>query len=250
MANKSVTACECGSWHLAIWDKNNPDASKIHVPWSCRSWRHKGECQRWKGGQDFARVAYAISRFADWTYLVLTFAHNDWINPFDQYVAGKNMWSMLRKRITRRYGPFKYIQTWERNKGGGAHVNVVISNRNLYSACSFSYANLLYTFLEPAAVACGFGCKTWVECMYGDDSMAGYLTKLSRELVGAQHKDQVPYDAPPHFRRIRASQKTLPPPHKSELTGELLHCRLDGWEMYSETQRVECFKELRKAVMV
>ena len=53
--------------------------------------------------------------------------------------------------------------------------------------------------------------------------MAGYLTKLARELTGAGVKSQVPVNAPRHFRRIRASAKLLPPRKKNpDITG-ILH---------------------------
>jgi len=58
--------------------------------------------------------------------------------------------------------------------------------------------------------------------------MAGYLTKLSRELVDANGKGQIPYDAPPHFRRLRASRGVLPKPHKSNLTGWLVTLPMDN----------------------
>jgi hypothetical protein len=54
------------------------------------------------------------------------------------------------------------------------------------------------------------------------NAMAGYLVKLARELTGAAVKDQVPVNAPSHFRRLRASQGLLPPPYKNpEITGAL-----------------------------
>lgn len=76
------------------------------------------------------------------------------------------------------------------------------------------------------AVAVGFGFRTWVEPLRpgAELTLAGYLTKLSRELTGAGFKDQVPVNAPPHFRRLRASRKLLPKPfHRKGWTGILVH---------------------------
>lgn len=53
--------------------------------------------------------------------------------------------------------------------------------------------------------------------------MAGYLVKLARELTGSARKDQVPVDAPSHFRRLRASRGLLPAAFtgSGEYTGEM-----------------------------
>jgi hypothetical protein len=69
----------------------------------------------------------------------------------------------------------------------------------------------------------GFGWRCWGEQLSGkSEAIAGYLTKLSRELTGAGPKGQIPIDAPRHFRRLRASRKTLPPRRKSDWTGRLV----------------------------
>jgi hypothetical protein len=57
--------------------------------------------------------------------------------------------------------------------------------------------------------------------------MAGYLVKLARELVGADNKSQIPWDAPPHFRRLRATRGLLPPVHKSGMCGYLVFTPAD-----------------------
>lgn len=239
MVNKSVIACECGAWHLQVWDPLNPSETNKHIPWSCRSWRHEGPCRRWKGSQDFARVAEGMKRLRHWTYVVLTFAQKDWPDKWEQYRAGVVLWSRLRKRFVRKWGKINYIQTWERHKKGGCHVNVAIANSALYSATMEDFRKVKTKWLEPHATSVGFGVRTWIEPIEGTQGMAGYLTKLSRELTGAEGKEQIPEDAPPHFRRIRASQKTLPPPNKSNLTGKMRFCTLESWEQSSQSQRVQ-----------
>ncbi len=236
--NKSVLSCEAASWHLEIWDPEKKNPTPKHLPWACRSWRHKGDCRRWKGAQDFARVAWAIKKYGDWVYLVLTFDPANIPEPRDQYRKGVELWAKLRKRITREYGQMRYIQTWEKFQRGGAHVNIIVNNENFFARACQDWQGLRRHWVEPAAVACGFGFRTWVEPVDGIDSMAGYLTKLSRELTGAGEKNQIPTDAPAHFRRIRASQKTLPPPLKSDLTGRLRFCSLDAWVSRSPGERL------------
>lgn len=235
--NKSVLACAHGDWHLQIWDKENPQGTTRHIPWSCRSWRHPGECRRWKGSQDFARVAEAMKSSPKWSYLVLTFAQGEWPDKWLQYKSGVSLWAKMRKRITRRYGPMEYIQTWERHKKGGAHVNVIIKNNVLFDQLEGDFKKVLREFMKPAAIECGFGWRTWVDTVYGREGMAGYLTKLSRELTGADGKDQIPEDAPPHFRRIRASRKTLPPIKRTDLTGIMRFCPLESWVGLSQEEK-------------
>ena len=136
----------------------------------------------------------------------------------------------------------RYIQTWERHQRGGAHVNIILHNENFFAKACENWQSLRRHWVEPSAVACGFGFRTWVEPVDGTDSMAGYLTKLSRELTGSGEKNQIPIDAPAHFRRIRASQKTLPPPLKSGLTGRLRFCSLEAWVARSPSERLAMSK--------
>ncbi len=236
--NQSVLACSSLEWHLEIWDPEASHPIPKHLPWSCRSWRHKGECRQWKGAQDFARVAYAIKKWGDWVYIVLTFDPSRIPDPKDQYKKGVELWSKLRKRMVREYGAMRYIQTWERFQRGGAHVNLIVNNDNFFQLACENWQSLRRTWLEPHAVASGFGFRTWVEPVDGTDGMAGYLTKLSRELTGSGEKNQIPIDAPAHFRRIRSSQRTLPPPLKSKLTGRLRFCSLQAWLAHSPTERL------------
>jgi hypothetical protein len=68
-----------------------------------------------------------------------------------------------------------------------------------------------------------FGKISYCEAMKDGTRMAGYLTKLAKELTGAGVKHQVPVNAPRHFRRIRASIGLLPPRYKDpEITGRLI----------------------------
>lgn len=219
---KYVDACQGSMWHLRVWPPASPEDA-VHVPFRCRSWRHCGECREWKGAQDWCRVRDAVAKRTDWVYLVLTYDPKDWRDWRDQYKGSLPIWGKLQKRITREYGRFDYIQTWERHLRGGLHVNLLIGNAGIHAACVKNWKSWRRSWLEPTAVECGYGLRTWVELFRCGtaDAMAGYLTKLARELTGASQKGQIPIDAPPHFRRLRASRGLLPPAIKSDWTGEL-----------------------------
>jgi len=138
------------------------------------------------------------------------------------YKAGK-CWDVARKRLVRLYGPIAYVQTLERHKKGGCHVNVVMGNERLADLVEKDWRAWRRSVLIPLATDCGFGPVAWVErCDKASGRLAGYVTKLANELTGAQGKSQIPEDAPPHFRRIRASRGLLPPVAHSELTGQLV----------------------------
>jgi len=218
-----VKACEFCDWHIVVHPPGDPENSR-RVPYKCRSWRHAGDCRLWKGAQDFARCKEAIATRPDWTYIVLTFPQREWPDKTALYKAGCSMWSKLRLRLRRRWGELAYIQTWERHANGGAHVNVLVGNPLIHISCTSDRRSWRRYELEPMAVACGFGKRTYVEVLRqgSGDSMAGYLVKLARELTGASVKSQIPVDAPPHFRRLRASQGLLPRPVKSGLTGHMV----------------------------
>lgn len=232
-------ACAAGDWHLQVWDPKKPAETQCRIPYQCRSWRHQGECRQWKAQQDFSRVSEAMQIHGPWVYIVLTFAQADWPDKWAQYRAGLNLWAKLRKRFTREWGKIKYIQTWERHKKGGAHVNIVLANERFHEACCNNWRAVRRDWLEPNAVACGFGFRTWLEPFYDDSDLAKYIAKLSQEVTGSGVKNQVPEDAPPHFRRIRASARTLPPVAKSEYTGRLVFAPIGMYLQGSAGQQSE-----------
>jgi hypothetical protein len=163
-----------------------------------------------------------------WVYLVLTFDPSKWASPWESYKGAVRCWDRLRKRLTRRYGRIEYIQTWERHQSGWPHANLVIRNAAIAAAVDKDADAWNHRILRPAAVGCGFGYKTWAEGIRNRDATAGYLVKLSRELVDADGKGQVPVNAPKNFRRLRASRGLLPPVYKNnDYTGRLLQVPAD-----------------------
>jgi hypothetical protein len=217
-----VECCERCLWHLRLWKPGQEDKVS-RVPYRCRSWRHPGECCLWKGAQDYARVKAAIEKRRDWVYLVLTYAQSEWPDWKQQYLASCRIWAALHKRMKRKFGPCDYIQTWERHGAGGLHCNVLLGNREIAAIVREDFRPWRRYWLRPNAIECGFGKVTYVTAFrHGTaNAMAGYLTKLARELIGAGSKGQIPFDAPRHFRRLRASRKLLPQIIKSDMTGSL-----------------------------
>lgn len=211
--SKSVSMCETGSHYFILRDPAKPK-KLIFKPFRCKSWRHGGSCQRFRGAQDFVRVSDGIlSRGDRWVYLVLTFARPVGFTAWDAYLDGVRRWQKLNQRLGRRFGPIEYVQTWEKHQKGFPHVNVVIHNRAIWESCQGDGWRSWRQELIPHLLETGFGRVVHVEPLRPDTGagLAGYLTKLSRELTGAGPKNQTPIDAPPNFRRLRASQGLLPP---------------------------------------
>lgn len=227
-----IHACATGRWHLKLWKRDGKDPSLLSLPYHCQSWRHEGDCRAYCGACDFARVSAAMSEHVDWSLLVLTYPRGPWPRKrmSELFRFGLVSWSRLRKRLKTEIGDFGYIQTWEVHRDKYPHVNIALTNLHAlrYSRQdSRMKDSWKQTWLEPNAMACGFGGICCHKPIRDEVGMAGYLTKLSMELTGAAKKDQVPVNAPRHFRRLRASRGMLPPRAKSEeYTGKLVRERL------------------------
>lgn len=236
-----VEACEFQKWHLML-SKVLEDGEILPEEayrYKCRSWRHAGECCKWKGQQDYARIAAAVETRDDWVYVVLTFAQQEWPDWKSQYVESYPYWSAMRLRLTRLIGKFPYIQTWERHRKDGIHVNILIGSAELRKGCYYALKKpfkewrWFHDDIERNAKAVGFGWVHWAQPMREGthEGMAGYLTKLAKELTGASAKGQIPWDAPRHFRRLRASRGLLPPITKTGMIGRMVYCKHpDDWE--------------------
>lgn len=226
-----VDACEHGTWHLMLSEVADDGEILEEKPYQyrCRSWRHAGPCRAEKGAQDFKRIEHALLQRDDWSFCTLTFKQSEWWDWKEQYQQSCPMWSAVRCRLNRKYGKCPYIQTWERHKKGGLHVHINIASEQLCADCYYDdtdqnspfWAN---DFLRDAAVACGFGPRHWAEPlrMGTQERMSRYLVKVARELIDGGGKDQIPFDAPPHFRRLRASRGVLPPVDKGNWTGRMV----------------------------
>jgi hypothetical protein len=110
-------------------------------------------------------------------------------------------------------------------------VNVLIGNTRFWEAACEDWRGLRREWLKPNLEEVGFGPIAWLEPMRDASKMAGYLTKLAQELTGSNVKNQTPVSAPPHFRRLRSSNGTLPPIHTDpDTAGRLWQCPLETME--------------------
>jgi hypothetical protein len=176
--------------------------------------------------------------------------------------AGQRWDGALRKRLQRRYGRVLYLQTWEQHRDGTPHLNVVLGGDSLmedvdgqgYSPPRWSKtkrrsvaAPRWRRWWREQAIACGFGKVTWAERLWSPsegaerpaDGLAAYLVKLAHsldlvdgrrnpldasagELTRSDAKEQTPIAAPKGFRRLRSSQRLLPPREaKGEYSGTI-----------------------------
>jgi hypothetical protein len=213
VALKSVEMCESGS-HMMVLHKRGEPGPPVLCAFRCGSWRHEGTCRQWKGAQDFVRARDAmLSRGPHWVYLVLTLDRRAFASPFAAYVALCRQFQKLNQRLSYLYGPVEYILTVEAHQSGFPHLNVVIHNESIWELCEGDRWRSWRQVLIKIAVAVGFGRVLHVSPLWDGEAarMAGYFVKLSSELTGAGVKNQVPVNAPPHFRRLRASRGLLPP---------------------------------------
>lgn len=171
---------------------------------------------------------------------MLTFPQASWPDKWALYKAGLSIWAKLRKRITAEFGRFRYVQTWERHQRGGAHLNVVICSEAFRAACKKRGGEWRHTWLAENLESVGFGWFYGIKPMYSAAGLAGYLTKLARELTGAGVKNQIPIDAPPHFRRLRASRDTLPPVMRGQMTGCLCFSPIKFWARFGALIKPSC----------
>lgn len=219
---KSINACEEGSWSVLTWKKEDGSNPQVK-PFRCRSWRHEGDCRRECAACDFARILSAVESHRYWSYMVYTYPAGEWPNVAELFRAGVIHWSRMRKRLVQRYGEIKYIQTWEIHRSGYPHVNVIVSNKKLWESLNQDWFYESNRVLQPMAYQVGFGERFWVETVKSRAKMSSYLNKLAMELTSTGKFNQIPINAPRHFRRLRASRKLLPPRMKSdEITGCLM----------------------------
>lgn len=164
-------------------------------------------------------------------YCVLTFARDSFDGDYARAYRGMlHSWAQLRKRFVRQWGKIEYVCVAERHQDGWPHVNLLIRNERLAAACADGgWKRVRSRWLEPAAKACGFGFRTWIEPQRSE-AIATYLVKLAGEM-GKQ--SQVPLDAPRHFRRLRGSRGFLPPkPKDPDLTGRLWRKEIEEVEQW------------------
>lgn len=245
----SVRTCEAGSASLLIWqgEAGNSDRSPQAAPYRCHSWRCK-VCGWAVAREDFRRVEAAAHSRDRWLYGVLTFDPRDFAGDRDAaFIEAGRLWDKrLRRAIERQFDRLDYVQTWERHpRTGWPHVNLLFRSDALLKHVDalglerrpvphgrrprFSLFTRWRRDFRAAAMRSGFGRMVWLEVVQDRRGMAHYLAKVAQEFTGSAAKDgdQRPFQAPPHFRRLRASRGLLPPrqrivweKHVDQRTGE------------------------------
>ena len=204
------------------WPRDHPEKAKVRS-FKCRAWRHEGECAKWKGAQDFRRIEGAFKKNpGSWVYMVFTFDRKDWFNEFDAYKCLYSCWDKFRKRFERKFGKFQYICLCEKHRDGFPHINILIRNEKFAELCNENWRGVKSDWVEPHAMASGFGLNSYVEPVRDSSAMAGYCVKLLATIGEVSKLSQAPVNAPKNFRRLRASRGILPPPIKNpNITGAL-----------------------------
>lgn len=253
-----VRACRDKRWHIATWKYDTktgelftPVDAPRRTPFRCRSWRHDGECRRWRAAQNYSRVYEALCGAGNdsVSFVVLTLDPSQWKSRFDAFRELRERWRPLMKALRRTFQVFdedgklvedvQYVSTVEVHRSGWPHLNVIIVSKRfaqLVARGSTKKSGPGHAWLVKHARACGFGYLATCETAKSRGAVAGYCVKLAGNVEQAAEKtadgrlvgeavkfSQVPEEAPAHFRRIRSSVRFLPPPMKFEgITGELV----------------------------
>jgi hypothetical protein len=236
---KSVEACAAGAWRLQLWRPGELDSGWREVSYRCRSWRHDGQCRQERAALDFRRISEAVEDCDPeaLVYCVLTFARTPGLDPYEAFEALFRSWRRLYFSMRRDWPGLRYVATVESHRSGHPHVNVLLDCRELADAVRAHASAHPSWSREGCAVHCGrellgghlaragFGQRVWVEVPRTRDGIVGYTAKLARLASEAGKFCQVPMDAPPRFRRLRASRGFLPPVRcrgSGEVTGRLV----------------------------
>lgn len=237
-----VQACAANAWHVHTWKQSavtGEISNEKRSPYRCHSWRHEGDCRRWRAAQNFARVSKALEphRPQNVVMMVLTLDPAEWKDRWEAFAELSRCWSSLRKAITRAYGDNDWVGTVEVHRSGWPHMNVVMVSPQLGDAVAHDAKGTL-EWLKRHAVSCGFGWRCSIEQASSKRAVAGYIVKVAGEIESAASPDadgrmvgevvklsQLPVESKRHFRRLRSSVKFLPPPFKNtdpEITGALV----------------------------
>lgn len=232
-----IHACHDSSWHLKLTHLKT--GKTVRAPFRCRSWRHAGQCRYLKANADGLRISRALEREeAPLCFLVLTVDPKDWRDTTSAYIGLQRLFQALIRDVRKDWGPTRYVNVIEQHGSRWPHLNVVLAGdiglHVSYDAGSWNpddraprggtwqHAPSSWpsrSRLNEIATKAGFGIRIWVEPIRSKRATAMYIGKLSGEL---SKSNQVPLEAPTHFRRLRSSLRFLPAPDPSDWTGILL----------------------------
>ncbi len=124
-----MRACRDNAWTLCTWARGESWGKVHRQPARCRSWRHEGDCARWRASVDWRRMKDAFEPYPaqDCVLLVLTLARAEspdpptdeelerWGSPDQAWPELGNMLAKFLKRLNRMqcrecgcYGPVTY----------------------------------------------------------------------------------------------------------------------------------------------
>jgi hypothetical protein len=227
-----VVACLEEKWHLRLFNKDTQEV--LRIPYRCNSWRCS-KCGGKIARRDYRRTFEAFNRHEQWAFMVLTldvdsFKKRNLSNQFAYKIINYNL-VKLRQRIERKYGSFDFVRVVERTPSNSfPHVNVVFHCKELFEQFQDDDQILKWNkrWLTGNAKQCGFGIKHTITFARNKQAVASYLGKtglFSTIAKEVSKQSQVPFDAPPHFRRIGATRGLLPALNKlsdNVWTGELI----------------------------
>jgi|GEM_PF-2305678 len=240
-------------WSVWTWKKNDP-SQVTRRPYTCGSWRHPGPCARHSAAVTFARIREAVQRPEydpkGWVFLVLTLdrlgtfsGKTPWLNQSEAYKdlsrLSRNLHTKLRRAQTFEALCDAWAAVVECHRSGWPHVNELMYAPELAQKLREDYADgrklglthreatLVRGELADCLTSTGWGVQSTAEAVESVDAVNGYITKLAaagEATCGELAKlCQVPMNAPPRFRRLRAAKNWLPKKRKDEsITGTLI----------------------------
>jgi hypothetical protein len=197
--------------------------------------RERGFLERWDpfGDEQLAREAAGrrkrqLDINQQWFEVARTVKKppTGWKVSEDPYHVADFAWRERLKRTLRTaFGTFDYVVTWEAQREGRPHLNLLADATAFGEHLEPSklkagdiegrptmYPPALRRWFNDAAIAAGFGLKFHLElCEPGGPGLAFYVAKLSRELICPTVKGQAPHARPARFRRYNTSQDLLEP---------------------------------------
>lgn len=216
----------------------------------CKMWRHRGPCRDYVFHRDYTRILSALKSREAWLYIVVTFDVKRW-NAGRQaaWKQGWRALQRLRQRLERALGTQKtangyvpinkleYLCVMEQHASGWPHANLLLTWDGLRQLVGFEgedYGNLedlarrVERWIKDTAPQVGLGWSIKCSPLQSPEKMANYcsgksvgnesdaphdpqVSRIANEVNKQTKEYQVPVQAPPGTRRIRASRGLLPP---------------------------------------
>lgn len=248
---------------LAAWKERNKDSIDPRpLRWDCsrmKNWGGSGRtCGKWRcfRCQGFAvrRDAFRIQRGLEaddrrWFFWVLTLSRSAHKRDIKKnYAKWAENWKKLLRKVTQWVGKVTYVSVLEMHASGQPHANILITS-DFLSGASEAELKLFKRWLKDTAPAHQFGWRLHFQPISRDQipHVAKYSASLgvcksngagAAGIAGEMSKAaQLPTFAPRGTRRIRATQKFLPPEsaYKEEMFPPLE--TEDAIERYHDTMR-------------